>query len=638
MTRRLTACVWAILWIGAVDPASGLTIYRIGGESLPPPELDTPYEFVQISWSDIDAAQHGSEELLVFDPDFVRPQRFDSSVNLVPIIEEQGGQILNLVWIGWGPPQADDLFMFDQDPNTIYLGDGHFASHGPPHKYLTFDFGAPLLLERIRFFPRTKHLTDRFVETFRIGINDGDPLKNGSREFNIGRRGSELDFDIIYDITENTEAVIDLSLPAEPVRRVLFSAAENTRGIWEIAELEIYGNGFAPFADYVSNVIDLGALASLGELTWAGREDEEASVALSTRSGQDADPNIYWRTTFRGGERTRFDAKGRPLTLASYNKLALGEKAGITHDTENWAFWGSAYDFAAGQGAIVGDGPQRYVQLRADFSSSRETSGQLDWLQFAVSVPPVAQQALAEISPAAVPPGEVTAFTYKLRAALASDDLGFDQLTIDTPVQAQSVDEVRISGELVAFEVVRLDETGFAVQIPRIDAQRTEELIEVDFHTAIFKFGTVFSGRISDSEQPQEVPQSLEPGDADARSESNGLSVGLTRLGEQAIGDLALIPPVFSPNGDGINDAVRIECNVLNLVGPVQVESSVYDLSGRLVGVVGSDWTSSGRYIGAWSGRDEHGEQVPPGLYILRVSVETDKGPAFRQAVISLAY
>ena len=638
MTRRLTACVWAILWIGAVDPASGLTIYRIGGESLPPPELDTPYEFVQISWSDIDAAQHGSEELLVFDPDFVRPQRFDSSVNLVPIIEEQGGQILNLVWIGWGPPQADDLFMFDQDPNTIYLGDGHFASHGPPHKYLTFDFGAPLLLERIRFFPRTKHLTDRFVETFRIGINDGDPLKNGSREFNIGRRGSELDFDIIYDITENTEAVIDLSLPAEPVRRVLFSAAENTRGIWEIAELEIYGNGFAPFADYVSNVIDLGALASLGGLTWAGREDEEASVALSTRSGQDADPNIYWRTTFRGGERTRFDAKGRPLTLASYNKLALGEKAGITHDTENWAFWGSAYDFAAGQGAIVGDGPQRYVQLRADFSSSRETSGQLDWLQFAVSVPPVAQQALAEISPAAVPPGEVTAFTYKLRAALASDDLGFDQLTIDTPVQAQSVDEVRISGEPVAFEVVRLDETGFAVQLPRIDAQRTEELIEVDFHTAIFKFGTVFSGRISDSEQPQEVPQSLEPGDADARSESNGLSVGLTRLGEQAIGDLALMPPVFSPNGDGINDAVRIECNVLNLVGPVQVESSVYDLSGRLVGVVGSDWTSSGRYVGAWSGRDEHGEQVPPGLYILRVSVETDKGPAFRQAVISLAY
>ncbi len=637
MAGRLTACVWAVLCIGAVSPASGLTIYRIGGESLPPPELDTAYEFVQISWSDIDAAQHGSEELMEFAPDFVRPQRFDSSVNLVPIIQEQGGEILNLVWIGWGPPQADDLFMFDQDPSTIYLGDGHFASHGPPEKYLTFDFGAPLLLERIRFFPRTKHLTDRFVETFKIGINDGDPLKDGSRQFNIGRRGSELDFDIVYDITENTEAVIDLPLPAEPVRRVLFSAAENTRGIWEIAELEIYGNGFAPFASYVSNVIDLGALASLGELRWSGRTDQGAGITLSMRSGLDADPNIYWRTTFRGGERTRFDAKGRPLTLASYDKLALGEQAGTTHDTENWAFW-AGYDFTAGPGMMVGDGPQRYVQLRADFSSSQETSGQLDWVQFAVSIPPVAQQAVAEIVPAAVPPGEITAFTYKLRAALASDDLGFDRLAIDTPVQVQSVDAVRISGEPVAFEVVRLDETGFAVQLPKIDAQRTEELIEVDFQTAIFKFGTVFSGWISNSEQPQEVPQSLESGDADALSDSNRLSVGLTRLGAQTIGDLVLRPAVFSPNGDGINDAVRIECNVLNLVGPVQVESSVYDLSGRLLGVVGSDWTSSGRYVGTWDGRDERGERMPPGLYILRVSVETDQGSVSWQAVISLVY
>ena len=341
MAGRLTACVWAVLWVGVVGPASGLTIYRIGGESLPPPELATPYEFVQISWSDIDAAQHGSEELLVFDPDFVRPQRFDSSVNLVPIIEEQGGEILNLVWIGWGPAAGGRSFLCSTKIRTLFTsGTVTFASHGPPHKYLTFDFGAPLLLERIRFFPRTKHLTDRFVETFRIGINDGDPLKDGSREFLLGRWGDELDFDIIYDITENTEAVIELPLPTEPVRRVLFSAAENTRGIWEIAELEIYGNGFAPFADYVSNVIDLGALASLGELTWAGREDEGASVALSMRSGLDADPNVYWRTTFRGGERTRFDAKGRPLTLASYNKLALGERAGTTHDTENWAFWG----------------------------------------------------------------------------------------------------------------------------------------------------------------------------------------------------------------------------------------------------------------------------------------------------------
>ena len=72
------------------------------------------------------------------------------------------------------------------------------------------------------------------------------------------------DFDIVYDIAENTSAMIDLPLPNVPIRRLLFSAPENTRGIWEIAEMEIYGNGFAPFAYYVSNVIDLGAPVAWG--------------------------------------------------------------------------------------------------------------------------------------------------------------------------------------------------------------------------------------------------------------------------------------------------------------------------------------------------------------------------------------
>ena len=49
-------------------------------------------------------------------------------------------------------------------------------------------------------------------------------LKVGTRPFTRGIRGSDLDFDIIYDVTENTEAVIDLPLPGVPVRQLLFEA------------------------------------------------------------------------------------------------------------------------------------------------------------------------------------------------------------------------------------------------------------------------------------------------------------------------------------------------------------------------------------------------------------------------------
>jgi len=620
--------------------ATALTIVRLGGEDLPKPELATPYEFVQLSWAEVEEKRHGLNELVVADGGFIEPLQLDPTVNLVPTLEEDGGQLLALTWIGWGPANGRDMAMFDGDPTTAFLGDGDWGGdYGViQQKSIIVDFGGRFLLERIRIYPRDRFLTDRFIERFRIGISDGDPLKEGSREFTRGWRGQFYDFDLPYNIFENTEAVMDLSLPTVPVQRLLFDAPENTKGIWEVAELEIYGNGFAPFSSYVSNVIDLGAPASLGHLTWEGQLDEGAGVDLSMRSGLDDDPNTYWRATFRGGERTRYDERGRPLVLASYNKLARGEQDGITHDTENWAFWGSAYDFAAKQGAMVGDGPQRFVQVRADFTSTKEASSRIEYVQFAVSIPPVARQAVAEIAPLAAAAGAITPFTYKLKPDVASEDLGFDSITIDTPMRAASIDAVRISDAQVEFEVIALEDESFTVQIPRIDAQRTEELIEVDFHAEIFKFGTVFSGRIFDSQRPAEVPQSITPGNADALEDSDRLSVDLMRLGDQTINGLTLTPRVFSPNGDGINDAVRIEYDLLNLEGAVPVRAELYDLSGQSLGVVVEEVAASGRFATQWNGRDASGNTMAPGLYILRLSVDADKGEDVRQAVISLVY
>jgi hypothetical protein len=626
--------------LGHILPVSALTIVRLGGEDQPLPELDTPFEFVQLAWNEVDEDRHGLSELVEIGPSFIEPLRLDPSVNLAPLLAERGGQVQALTWIGWGPANGRDVAMFDGDPATAFLGDGDWGGdYGViQQKSMIFDFGGRFLLERIRFFPRDRFLTDRFVQRFIIGLSDGDPLKKGTREYSRGIRESFFDFDLVYDITENTDAVIDLELPAVPVRQLFFEAPENTQGIWEVAEMEIYGNGFAPFASYVSNVIDLGAAASLGQLTWGGSQDEEAKVDLSMRSGVDDDPNTYWRATFRGGERTRFDVNGRPLNLSSYNKLQRGERDGTSHDTENWAFWGAAYDFEAGQGTMVGDGPQRYVQIRADFASGQKAKSRLDYVQFAVSIPPVASEALAEIVPISVPPGQVTSFTYKIKPNLASEDLGFDSIGIDTPSRAGSVDAVRISGAPVAFEVMELEDEGFVIKIPRIDVQRTEELIEVDFQAEVFKFGTVFSGRVFDSERPLEVPQSITAGNADVLEDSDQLSVDLARFGERTIRSLALNPPVFSPNGDGINDVVQIDYDLLNLVGAVPVKAEVYDLSGRSLGVVLSDQMASGRFSAQWDGRDSSGKLLPPGLYLLRLSVEADKGEDARQAILSIVY
>ena len=174
----------ALGWCFLGQPASvaALTVIRLGGEDLPPPDLEVPYEFVQLPWAEVDPARHGLAELIEIDSAFVEPLRLDPTTNLVPMLEERGGQVLALTWIGWGPASGRDLAMFDGDPTTAFLGDGDWGGdYGViRQKSLIFDLGGRFFLERIRFFPRERFLADRFVQRFIVGISDGDPLKKGT--------------------------------------------------------------------------------------------------------------------------------------------------------------------------------------------------------------------------------------------------------------------------------------------------------------------------------------------------------------------------------------------------------------------------------------------------------------------------
>ena len=95
---------------------------------------------------------------------------------------------------------------------------------------------------------------------------------------------------------------------------------------------------------------------------------------------------------------------------------------------------------------------------------------------------------------------------------------------------------------------------------------------------------------------------------------------------------------VLTPNGDGINDELSIEYDLLNLVGAVPATLEAYDLSGRRMGAVASGTAESGRFAIVWDGRDGSGSALPPGLYILRLVVETDGGTASSERIISLVY
>ena len=109
----LLAFVALVMALGLGREAGALTIYRIGGETLPRPEIAGDFDFVQLSWSESEEAQHGSLELLDVHADFIKPRQLDPSVNLTPLLETSGGRILALGWTGWEKRQGEDLVIFD---------------------------------------------------------------------------------------------------------------------------------------------------------------------------------------------------------------------------------------------------------------------------------------------------------------------------------------------------------------------------------------------------------------------------------------------------------------------------------------------------------------------------------------------
>ena len=660
-------CFFSALAFGAPRSVGALIIYRIGGANLDAPEQcgDESVTCHFLEWDDVvDAEKFGSAHLVAPTPDFLQPEQLDPSVNLTPLIRERGGSIRANDSYGW--LEAPDLdVMFDGDYETAYTGlgiqfqllCGNWDAAGlfTRCRAIWIQFGdetpSPLPITRIVMQPSRSHFNERFIPAFRLGTSDGEFRTAGTRDGYVEWRAqARLYFDVRYDIRENTTPLLDLTLPDEPVAGIVFQAVNDLP--WEIAEIEIYGDGFASRANYTTQLIPLGCdgadllgctpdhLSSLGELTWGGEIPEGARLDLTMRSGDDDDPNIYWRNTFRADERTTLDAAGRPLTRRAYERLEGGEKAGTGPDLQNWEFWTPPLDFEDGRADLAGDRPHTFVQLRTDFSSSEAKAGaRLDFLQFAVSTPPAASQVLAEIEPRQVPLAELTRFTYKLRPDIGELDLGFDTIEIETPVAPASVDEVRIGHDTLLtgeFGVDPHDGERFAVQIPRIGPDQSGDLIEVVFHSEVFKVGTVFSARVFASDRPHEVHQRVTAGDADPFADSNSLTVHPAQIGEAVIRAFRVSP--FTPNGDGINDVLQVEYDLVNVAGEVPATLVVYDLSGMRIARVPVPAVGSGRFPAAWDGTDGGGALVPPGLYLLRLEVETDRGSDAALATVPVVY
>jgi hypothetical protein len=417
---------------------------------------------------------------------------------------------------------------------------------------------------------------------------------------------------------------------------------------WEIAEFQVFGEGFVPRAVYTTSVLDFAEPVALGKIRWDGGRDPEARVLIRTRSGNDPDPHLYWEPSTVPGELNQ-------ISRQEWERSDITARR-VTLDEDNWSFWSSPYEWEAGRldaaidAAQWADGtpirspsPARYLQVQLVFLSAADASVKLRQIEIQFS-DPAALQVVGEVWPLDASRLGSTAFTYSVLPTFDDPGQGFDRLEIFTLTRADTVRAVRVDGIDVMDEFApEIQGDRIVVPLPELRGPAdTFKLVEVEFDSRIVRYGTEFTGWVYDSRSTG-VKQLIEAGNATLSYPGNALGVRTEDVGAELIAAVSTEPNPFTPNRDGVNDEVAFRFQIQELSAPRALDVTVYDLSGRVVRELSSQDVVRGVFgeaTGAltWDGMDNGGDLVPAGVYVYRIALETDSGMEERLGTLAVAY
>ena len=389
-------------------------------------------------------------------------------------------------------------------------------------------------------------------------------------------------------------------------------------------ETMLFSAGYPARVEMRSDFVNLAAAAGDGRpkvierLTWDADLPPQTRIQLRSRSGN-ALQEVY----------TFSDRKGDVVTEEKWNSLPKVLKGSI--DTtlvvgEDWDAWSNIYQFSGE--TFKSASPRRFVQLEMILSTEDlHVAPSVDALAIEF-VDALVQEARGQIWPRAARLNEDTRFTYTLWTDADEQDSGFDRLRLHIPGATTGEVVLRIGGEEVAPEAVKLHGDSLLVSLPRIVVA---DSVEVDFTARIWDNAALFALDLGMGERPG-IWQSVVP------SERRANIVLLPDLPVQSalVGDVAIAPVAFTPNGDGVNDAVEISFMVFKAKG-IKPQVQIFDVAGRLVAqLAGSEGV--GRWHFRWSGRTADGALALPGMYLCRIDPGTASGSAAILRPLALAY
>jgi len=600
-----------------VVAAEAVTIYRLGGEWLPPPEeVGQPgVDFQQMSWTRVgDAGSltrlrigRGISPLRYTASGPLRLTEFNASPRtLRPFYDRDDSQC--------GFCESFEVLGYLCGISNAVCR-GSYGLQGT----VNIDLGDRVLLDQIR-------------------IHSGDELgRQILEDFALFFSAAPLGTDraprtpVSVEIRDNSDANLVLSGLPDQVRTasIQFAVAEHENPV-TIREIEIYAHGPTSRAVYTSDIVNFGRPAVWGGLRW-GLRKAGSSAVITTRAGEGGNIYVYWK--YSGIGDTRIE-----VTQEEYEGLRSTLRAGTTYNYDSWTVWSAKGDL--GDTTVAPPlpvTPHPAFQLNLSFDTEGDDASTLEFLEFRASVPPVSL-VLGELAPIQVSPGGITDFTYSLKARVEPTDAGFDRIQIAAiAARFENVTSVTIEEREVPFTLESFSQDLFVVGLPRVGLDQADAIIQVHFQARVLRYGASFAGHLLDSERPYDLSQPIQPGDALEEIFSDRVWIETTIRVESVLSATAS-PPVITPNGDGVADVTHILYDLFETTGVVPVSVRIYDLAGHRLRLLHEGREDIGHYERIWDGRDDAGRLVPPGIYVFRAIAHVVGGDFSQAGVIHVAY
>ena len=393
-----------------------------------------------------------------------------------------------------------------------------------------------------------------------------------------------------------------------------------------VKELLLYGFGFLPQVTLQTPAIELGdAPRILSTISWEAQTPPGTQLQIRTRTGNRLTEDKHF-----------FNKQGVEIPEADYRKTLSFMRGDSTvafvPDEADWSPWSQFYERSGV--AITSPSPRRYIMIEAALVSDDPNEAVvLRRLNIGLR-DPLVYQILGEIAPRrAQQSGLREAFALSLTIPpneSGSERLGFDQVLFEVPPSAEVelvdvtvglASELEVgSGQMYSADELEI-KTGVDslwVRLPEV-VREPESQVVLRFSSVFYLASNAFFVSVGLGEDVGEVWQRV-----DATASGEGLTV-LTPVTGGLLGDLEVLGNPFTPNGDGINDAVRFVFPVFKMPGQASLILEVYALDGSLVHRRAQSVAhAAGVQEVSWDGRDRDGVLLPPGLYICRVGPEVD--------------